>query len=87
MPIAFEKVGNHNSDTSAYAGHAVDEDVGLFSSLFYKLVGLLEVARDVILLMILSGDVEIMGDIVPLVTDETAPGNRQDSPDAFACIT
>jgi spore maturation protein SpmA len=87
MPIALEEVGNDNSHTSANACHAVDKDVGLLSSLFYEVVGLLKVARNVVLLVILSRDVKIMRDIFPPVDHETTPGNGQDCPDAFACIT
>lgn len=75
MPIALEEVGDDDSDTSAYARHAVDEDVGLLSSLFYKVVGLLKVARDVVLLVVLSRDVEVMRDIFPPVGDKATPGN------------
>jgi hypothetical protein len=87
VPIALEEVGDDDGDTSAYACHAVDEHVRLLPSLFYEVVGVVKVAGDVVFLMVFSGDVEIMRDIFSFMRDESAPGNGQDGPDVFACIT
>ncbi len=87
MPIAFEEVGNDDSNTSADACHTVDEHVGFLSSFFYEVVGLVEVSSYVVLLMVFSGDIEVMRDILSFMGNESASGNGKNGPDAFACIT
>ncbi len=84
--IFLQEVGDYDSDTSAYARHAVNQDVGLFSGFFYEGEGLVEKEIEGIILMIFGRNVQVVGDSISGVLDKSRTSDWQDSPDALACM-
>jgi hypothetical protein len=69
MLVPLQKIGDDDGNASAYASHAVDEDVGLFSCLFYEVESLVKVSIDGIFFMVFGGNVEIVGNVIFFMGD------------------
>jgi hypothetical protein len=65
--VSLQEVGDDDGDASADAGHAVDEDVGLFPRLFYEVEGLLKVPIYGVIFVVFSWDVEVVWNVFPFV--------------------
>lgn len=63
IPEFHHEIGCSDGCASADARHAVNQDVGFLPCLFYELKGVAEKLRDVVLLVVLSRDVQIMFDV------------------------
>lgn len=69
----LQQVGDHDGDTPADAGHAVNQHVGVPPSLLNEIEGLIEKFIDLVLLVILCGEIEVVGYVVFVVPEQPAP--------------
>ena len=81
--VLLQQIGDHGCDASADSCHAVHQNIGGFSAFLDEVVCLAEMLAQVVALVILGGNVEVVGDVFLFVFEETAPGDGEDGLDAL----
>lgn len=82
----LDEVGENQRNRARHAGHTMHEDVGLLARLMDEADGGIEMHAQVIVLMVLAGNVECVGDVLLGVADMHVFAGGQYRLDSMFCV-